>query len=154
MGRNGTLRVENLVAGEALTFDWTRDQYGQVSANPRMHLRNLSGGEMAYVYLAIAIMAEVFGTTSLKASEEFTRLAPSLAVAAGYSVSFYFLSLVLRSIPLGITYAVWSGLGVVLVAIAGAVVYEEVPDAPAALGMTMIVGGVIVMNVFSKTVIH
>ncbi len=109
---------------------------------------------MAYVYLAIAIVAEVFGTTSLKASEEFTRLAPSLAVATGYSVSFYFLSLVLRSIPLGVTYAVWSGMGVVLVAIAGAVVYKEVPDAPALLGMTMIVGGVVVMNLFSKTVIH
>ena len=107
---------------------------------------------MPYFYLAIAIVAEVVGTTSLKASEEFTRLAPSLTVAASYSVSFYFLSMVLRSIPVGITYAVWSGLGIVLVTVAGAIVYKEIPDAAALLGMGMIVGGVLVMNVFSKTV--
>ena len=107
---------------------------------------------MAYVYLAVAIVAEVVGTTSLKASEEFTRLGPSLAVAAGYGVSFYFLSMVLQSMPVGITYAVWSGMGVVLVAIAGAVVFKEIPDAPALLGMGMIIGGVLVMNLPSKTV--
>ena len=109
---------------------------------------------MAYVYLTIAIVAEVVGTTSLKASEEFTRLVPSLVVAVGYSVSFYFLSMVLRSIPVGITYAVWSGMGVVLVAIAGAVVYKEVPDVSALLGIAMIVAGVVIMNLFSNTVAH
>ncbi|HJO02659.1 MAG TPA: multidrug efflux SMR transporter [Acidobacteriota bacterium] len=109
---------------------------------------------MPYVYLAIAIAAEVVGTTSLKASEEFTRLLPSLTVATAYSVSFYFLSMVLKSIPVGITYAVWSGLGVVLVALVGAIVYREVPDGPALLGMALIVAGVLIMNVFSSTVDH
>ncbi len=109
---------------------------------------------MAYVYLAVAIVAEVIGTTSLKASDEFTRLVPSLVVVIAYSVSFYCLSTVVRSIPVGITYAIWSGLGVVLVAIAGAVVYNEIPDAPAILGMALILVGLVVMNVFSSTVGH
>ncbi len=109
---------------------------------------------MAYIYLAIAILAEVAATSALKASEEFTRLVPSLIVIFGYGLAFYFLSLVLRTIPLGITYAVWAGLGVVLIAIAGIVLYQQVPDLPAIIGMALIVSGVVVIHLFSKTVPH
>ena len=108
---------------------------------------------MNYVYLTIAIIGEVIATNA-KASEQFTRLVPSLLVVAGYACAFYFLSLVLQSIPVGIAYAIWSGLGIVRVAIAGAVVYGQVPDLPAIVGMVLIGAGVVVMNVFSKTVSH
>ncbi len=107
---------------------------------------------MAYVYLAIAIVAEVAATSALKAAEEFTRLIPSLIVIVGFAVAFYFMMLTLRTIPVGITYAVWSGLGIVLVAIVGAVVYKEIPDIPAVMGMGLIIAGVVLINAFSKTV--
>lgn len=107
---------------------------------------------MVYLYLAIAIITEVMATSALKASAEFTRLYPSLLVVAGYSVSFYFLTLVLRVIPVGITYAVWSGVGIVLVAIVGALVYKQIPDIPALIGMGLIISGVVVIRVFSNTV--
>jgi len=109
---------------------------------------------MAYLYLAIAIVAEVVGTSALKASREFTSLIPSLIVVAGYGVAFYFMALALRSIPIGITYAVWSGIGIVLIAIAGAFLYKEIPDLPAIIGMGLIISGVAVIHVFSKTVGH
>ncbi len=109
---------------------------------------------MAYLYLAIAIIAEVGATSALKASEEFTKPVPSLIVIVGYGVAFYFLTLVLRSIPVGITYATWAGLGIVLVAMVGMVLYKQIPDLPAVIGMGLIVAGVIVINLFSKTVIH
>ena len=107
---------------------------------------------MAYVYLAIAIVAEVAATSALKAAEEFTRLIPSLIVIVGFAVAFYFMMLTLRTIPVGITYAVWSGLGIVLVAIVGAVIYKEIPDIPAVIGMGLIIAGVVFINAFSKTV--
>ncbi|WP_346836817.1 multidrug efflux SMR transporter [Microbulbifer sp. SAOS-129_SWC] len=107
---------------------------------------------MAYLYLAIAIVAEVAATTALKASAQFTRLGPSLIVVIGYGIAFYMLTLVLRSIPVGVSYAIWSGLGIVLVTLAGAVVYRQIPDWPAIFGMGLIVAGVIVINVFSVTV--
>lgn len=109
---------------------------------------------MTYLYLAIAIVAEVAATSALKASEEFTKLYPSLIVVIGYSVAFYFMTLVLRVIPIGITYAVWSGLGIVLVAVAGFFFYKQTPDLPAIIGMVLIVTGVVVINVFSKTISH
>ena len=109
---------------------------------------------MAYLYLTIAIIAEVAATSALKASEEFTRLIPSLIVLAGYGISFYYMTLVLRSIPIGITYAIWSGLGIVLISISGVLLYKEVPDIPAIIGMGLIVTGVIIIHVFSKTVGH
>jgi small multidrug resistance pump len=109
---------------------------------------------MAYLYLSIAILAEVAATSALKASAEFTRLIPSLIVVVGYSVAFYFMALVLRTIPVGITYAIWCGLGIVLVAIAGAVLYKQIPDIPAIIGMALIIAGVAVINVFSRTVGH
>ena len=109
---------------------------------------------MAYLYLTIAIIAEVAATSALKASEEFTKLFPSLIVVVGYGIAFYFLTLVLRTIPIGITYAVWSGLGIVLVAIVGAVLYKQIPDAPAIIGMGLIVSGVLTIHVFSSSVSH
>jgi small multidrug resistance pump len=109
---------------------------------------------MGYVYLAIAIVGEVIATSALKASEQFTRLWPSLLVIAGYGCAFFFLSLVLTSIPVGIAYAIWSGLGIVLVVIAAAIIYGQVPDLPAIIGMVLIIAGVVVMNVFSSTVSH
>ncbi|AMX04103.1 DMT family transporter [Microbulbifer thermotolerans] len=110
--------------------------------------------QSAYLYLAIAIIAEVAATTALKASEQFTKPIPTLIVAIGYGTAFYLLTLVLRTLPVGVTYAIWSGLGIVLVGIAGAVVYKQVPDLPAIIGMGLIIAGVIVLNLYSKNVGH
>ena len=107
---------------------------------------------MEYLYLAIAIIAEVTATSALKASDVFTKLIPSIIVVVGYGLAFYFLTLVLRTIPIGITYAVWSGLGIVLVTISGAILYKQIPDSPAIIGMGLIVAGVVVIHLFSKTV--
>lgn len=109
---------------------------------------------MTYLFLAIAIIAEVAATSALKASEEFTRLIPSLIVIVGYGVAFYFMTLVLRVVPIGITYAIWSGVGIVLVAIVGFLFYKQVPDVPAVIGMCLIISGVVVIHVFSKTINH
>ncbi len=109
---------------------------------------------MGYWYLTIAIVAEVIATNALKASEEFTKLGPIILVIVGYGIAFYFLSLVLRTIPIGIAYAIWAGLGIVLVAIVAAVVFKQIPDLPAIIGMILIISGVVVMNVFSKTIGH
>ena len=109
---------------------------------------------MTYLYLAIAIIAEVAATSALKASEEFTRLIPSIIVVVGYGVAFYLLTFVLGVIPIGITYAVWSGLGIVLVAVVGFFLYKQTPDIPAIIGMGLIITGVVVIHVFSKTISH
>lgn len=109
---------------------------------------------MGYIYLAIAIVAEVVATSALKASDGFTRLWPSVVVVVGYGVAFYFLALVLRIIPIGVAYAVWAGVGIVLIALVGMAVYRQVPDWPAVIGMTLIVAGVVVINLFSDTVSH
>ena len=109
---------------------------------------------MAYLYLAIAIVAEVIATSALKASAEFTKLYPSLIVIIGYCIAFYFMTLVLRTIPIGVTYAVWSGLGIVLVAIVGVVLYKQIPDIPAIIGMGLIISGVLVIHIFSESVQH
>ena len=109
---------------------------------------------MGYLYLAIAIITEVAATSALKASQEFTKLIPSLVVVIGYGVAFYLLTLVLRTIPVGIAYALWAGVGIVLVAIIGAILYKQIPDFPAAIGIGLIVAGVVVINLFSKTIGH
>ena len=107
-----------------------------------------------WLALAIAIVAEVIGTTALKASNEFTRLWPSLIVMAGYGTAFYFMALSMRVLPVGIMYAIWSGMGIVLVSIIGWVVYRQALDVPAMIGMGLIIAGAIVINVFSKSVVH
>lgn len=107
-----------------------------------------------WLYLAIAIISEITATSSLKASEGFTRLIPSMAVVIGYGLSFYFLSLTLKVIPIGITYAIWAGLGIVLLAIVGWVFYGQKLDTAAIVGIGFILTGVLIMNLFSKTVSH
>lgn len=106
---------------------------------------------LPYTFLGIAIIAEVIGTSALKASHEFTRLVPSLLVIAGYGTAFYFMSLAMRTIPLGVTYAIWSGLGIVLITIAGMLIYKQIPDLAAITGMALIVAGVLVIHLFSGT---
>ncbi len=109
---------------------------------------------MAYLYLAIAIVAEVVATSLLKLSDGFTRPLPTAAMALGYGVAFYFLSLTLRTIPTGIAYAIWSGVGVVLIATIAWLFQGQKLDLAAMIGMAMIVGGVVVMNLFSSSVAH
>jgi len=106
---------------------------------------------MPYTFLAFAIVSEVVATTALKASAEFTKPVPSVIVVVGYAISFYLLTLVLRSLPVGITYAIWAGMGIFLIAVIGAIYYGEVPDLPAVVGMTLIIAGVVVLQGFSKT---
>ncbi len=108
----------------------------------------------AYTFLAVAIVAEVIATSSLKASTGFTRLLPSIATVVGYGVSFYFLSLTLAVIPTGIAYAIWSGAGVVLISLIAWLVFGQSLDAAALVGMGLIVAGVVVINVFSKSGAH
>ena len=110
--------------------------------------------EMAYLYLALAIIAEVIGTSFLKATGEFSKLVPSVVVVISYLASFYFMTLVLRTIPVGVTYAIWAGVGIVLVAVIAAIVYKQIPDIPAIIGMGLIIAGVIVIHLFSKSTGH
>ncbi|MAX32970.1 small multidrug resistance pump [Onishia taeanensis] len=109
---------------------------------------------MTYVFLALAIVAEVVGTSALKASQEFSRFWPSVLVVVCYGLAFYLLSLALRTLPVGIAYAFWAGLGIVLVTLIGIVVYGERPDLPAVVGLGMIIGGVVVIQVFSSVSSH
>ncbi|MGR2739931.1 DMT family transporter [Billgrantia sp. Q4P2] len=109
---------------------------------------------MAFIYLALAIVAEVVATSALKATDGFTRPGPSLVVVVGYVIAFFMLSLVLRTIPVGIAYAIWAGLGIVLVALVGALVYGQRPDLPAVLGIGLIVIGVVVIQLFSRVSAH
>lgn len=106
---------------------------------------------VSYIYLVAAILAETIGTTALHASQQFTRLAPSLIVVAGYGISFYLLALALREIPVGIAYAIWSGLGIVFIAAIGYLAFGQRLDLPALLGMAMILGGILVIHLFSAS---
>ncbi|MEB8431933.1 SMR family transporter [Cocleimonas sp. KMM 6892] len=110
--------------------------------------------EFTYLFLALAVIAEVIATSSLKATEEFTKIVPTIVMIVAYLVSFYFMTLVLKFIPLGITYAIWSGVGIVLVTFVGAWKYKEIPDLPSILGMGLIISGVVVIHVFSKNINH
>ena len=107
-----------------------------------------------WLFLAIAIVSEVLATSALKASAGFTRPLPSLVVVVGYGVAFYFLSLTLKTVPVGVAYAIWSGAGVALIALVGWAFLGQRLDGPAILGLGLIVAGVMVINVFSKTVSH
>ncbi|WP_415751188.1 DMT family transporter [Burkholderia cenocepacia] len=107
-----------------------------------------------YAWLAIAIVAEVIGTSALRAADGFTRLWPSVLVVAGYGVAFYCLSLTLRTMPVGIIYAVWSGAGIVLITLVAMLLYRQVPDLPAVIGLGLIIAGVVVLNLFSKMQAH
>ena len=107
-----------------------------------------------WLFLGVAIIAEVVATSSLKASEGFTKLWPSLIVLLGYAIAFYFLSLTLKAIPVGIAYAVWAGLGLVLISLAGWLIFGQRLDLASILGMALIITGVVVINVFSKVSVH
>lgn len=107
---------------------------------------------MHWLTLAIAIIAEVIGTSALRASEGFTKVVPSILVVIGYSVAFYFLSLTLKSIPVGIAYAIWSGVGTVLITIVGVVVFNQRLDVPAVIGLSLILLGVVIINTLSSSV--
>lgn len=108
----------------------------------------------SYAFLAIAIVAEVIATTALKASEGFSNLLPSVLVVVGYGVAFYCLSMTLRTLPVGIAYAVWSGAGIVLVSLLGWLVYGQKLDPWAVLGIGLIMFGVLVLNLLSKSTAH
>lgn len=108
----------------------------------------------SWLFLAIAIVAEVVATSALKSSEGFTKLGPSAIVLVGYGVAFYFLSLVLKTIPVGVAYAVWSGLGIVLIAAVAWLVHGQKLDAWAFVGMGLIVSGVAVLNLLSRASVH
>lgn len=106
---------------------------------------------MKWLYLLIAIATEVVATTALKSCNGFTRLWPSVIVVIGYGLSFYFFALTLRTIPTGVAYAIWSGVGMILIALLGLVIHHQKLDLPAVAGMTLIIAGVAVIQLFSKT---
>lgn len=107
-----------------------------------------------YVTLFLAIVAEIAGTTALKSANGFTNPIPSAIVVIGYGVAFYFLSLTLRTMPVGIAYAVWSGVGIVLISAIGWVFFNQKLDLPGIFGLSLIVAGVLVVNLWSKTAVH
>ena len=107
-----------------------------------------------FLFLGIAIIFEIIATSALKKSEEFTKLIPSIITIVGYCGAFYFLSFAIRTIPIGIAYAIWSGVGIVLITIIGAIFFKQTPDLPAIIGLSLILIGVTVINVFSKTTGH
>lgn len=108
----------------------------------------------AYMFLIIAVLLEGLGSTSLQASQQFTRFWPSVGVVVGFGSAFYCMMIVLNYLPLGITYAIWSGLGICLTAFLGWLIFKQQVDLPAILGMAMIVAGIVVINLFSKTATH
>lgn len=107
-----------------------------------------------WIFLSIAIVNEVIATSCLKAAEGFTRFWPSLVVVVGYLLAFYLLSLTLKTIPVGVAYAIWSGVGILLIALSGWLFLGQSLDMPALIGLSLIVAGVVVINVFSRTVAH
>ena len=103
-----------------------------------------------WIFLLLAIVFETFGTAMLKASEQLTALLPAACSAAGYLLSFYFLAQALRTIPVGIAYAIWGGVGIVLILAIGAVAFRQLPDLPAVVGVALIIAGILVIRLFSK----
>lgn len=109
---------------------------------------------MNFVFLSIAIVAEIIGTSALKASESFTKPWGALVSLVAYGIAFYFLALTLKTIPVGIAYAIWSGLGIVLISLVGLIWFRQTLDTPALIGLALIIAGVIVINVFSQSTAH
>ena len=108
---------------------------------------------MYFLFLIIAIICEVVATSALKACDGFTKLCPSIIVIVGYALTLYFFSICIRHINLGIAYAIWAGVGIVLIAISSVVIFKQLMDIPAIIGIVFIMAGVLVINLFSKTVI-
>ena len=109
---------------------------------------------MNWFYLVVAIVSEVFATSALKASDGFTHSVPSIIVVVGYASAFYFLSLTIRVVNLGVAYAIWSGVGVVLISLAGWYLYDQKLDLAAIIGISLITAGALILNIFSDTVMH
>ena len=107
-----------------------------------------------YLFLVLAIVAETIGTVALPATRGFTRLGPTALVALAYAIAFYFLSLTVKSMPVGVVYAIWSGLGIVLIAVLGLIVYGQKLDLPAVIGLGLILAGVLVLHLFSSATPH
>ena len=107
-----------------------------------------------YITLLAAVIFETIGTTALQASQQFTKLVPVVIVVVSYSLAFYLLALTLKHMPVGILYAIWSGAGIVLIAIIGWVVFRQTLDLPAVLGMALILAGIVIIQLFSKTAVH
>ena len=108
----------------------------------------------AFLFLFVAIIFEIIGTSVLKLSEQFTKVIPSIISIIAYITAFFFLSLTLKTIPVGIAYAIWSGVGIVLISVIGFVYFKQSLDLPAILGLGLIIAGVIIINIFSKSVAH
>lgn len=107
-----------------------------------------------YLFLLIAVMFETFGSSCLQASQQFTRFWPSVGVLIGFAGAFYFFTMVLKVLPLGITYALWSGIGIILITISGRLLFGQKLDLPALLGLGLIIAGILVINLFSKAQVH
>lgn len=103
-----------------------------------------------YMYLLGAILAETIATTFLKKTEQFTKLGPSLVTILGYCIAFYLLSLTLKAIPVGVAYGLWSAIGIVLIVIVSAILFKQIPDLPAIIGIILIIAGVVCIQMFSK----
>lgn len=108
----------------------------------------------SFFFLALVIIAEATGTTALNMSQQFTKPVPSVVTVLAYAAAFYLLSLSLRTIPIGVAYAVWLGVGIVLIAVIGAVAFKQVPDLPAVIGMVLIIAGVLIINLMSRMSVH
>lgn len=108
----------------------------------------------AYVSLTIAIIAEIIATSALKASEGFSKLLPSAIVIIGYGAAFYFLSLTLKTIPVGLAYAIWSGVGIAVISVIGWLFFKQALDLPAIAGIALIIAGVVIINFLSKSSAH
>ncbi len=109
---------------------------------------------MHYVYLLLAVAAETVGTSALQACQQFTRLGPSILVVVAYAISFWLMAMTLKVMPVGVVYALWSGLGIVFIALIGFWVFNQRLDLPAVLGLALIIAGIVVIQLFSKTVTH
>lgn len=107
-----------------------------------------------YVYLMLAVMFETIGTTALQASQQFTKLGPSLLVIFAYGTAFFLLGLTLKYMPVGIVYAIWSGLGIMFIAIIGFIVFGQRLDLPAVIGLALIIAGILVIHLLSNTTQH
>ncbi|MGB1235866.1 MAG: DMT family transporter [Planktomarina sp.] len=107
-----------------------------------------------YIYLCLAIIAETIGTSALKASDQFTKVGPTIIAIGGFVVALYFMGLTLKFLPVGIVYAIWSGLGIVTITTIGFLFFHQKLDAPALFGIALIIAGVVVINVFSKSTVH
>lgn len=107
-----------------------------------------------FITLIVAVIFETIGTTALQASQQFTKLGPSIIVMIAYAAAFYLLALTLKTMPVGIMYAIWSGSGIVLIALIGWVVFRQTLDWPAVLGMALILAGIVIIQVFSKSATH